>query len=61
MNFEKWYKSFFNRDYNIHEYQSPDLKIGWNACKKEVLKILDDYEFANNFEYKILKGKIEKL
>lgn len=42
MNFEEWYRGFYGRDYDISEPSSLELKIGWDTCKQEVLKIIRD-------------------
>lgn len=38
MNFNEWYKSWRGEDYNNGQPKSGQLQIGWDACKKEVLK-----------------------
>lgn len=71
MNFEEWYKSWRGEDYNNGQPKSGELQIGWDACKEEVLKILNttthtsngiEIYFGNNQDLiDKLKQEIEKL
>ena len=61
MNFEEWYNVPGYRNSNI-----VDAKKGWDACKKEVLNIINcpDNAFPNHWAAKqraSIKEKIEKL
>ena len=44
MNFEEWYKNWIRINFigEPHRSIKTDCIIGWNACKKEVLKILEN-------------------
>lgn len=46
MNFEKWYKNWCGRDYYDGQPNSGELKIGWDACKNEILEIIKKH--SNN-------------
>lgn len=44
MIFKEWYKK--HREYNYDAVYAPhESEVAWNACKNEVLKILDKYKF----------------
>ena len=66
MNFNEWYKTFRNNpaaDYSS-EVNSGELRIGWNACRKEVLNLIKNTDIAQRNAYLVLlelKQKIKDL
>ncbi|HUS48977.1 MAG TPA: hypothetical protein VMZ91_02330 [Candidatus Paceibacterota bacterium] len=62
MNFEKWFSKHFDSDSG--EYKI--AKEGWDSCKKNILRIIENdksmyYGVYYTLDYKTLKEKIEKL
>ncbi len=42
MDFKEWYNK--HREYNYDAVYAPhESKIAWDACKKEILKLLNNY------------------
>ena len=41
MNFEQWFKSKYNSEFGVWP-QDEEIELGWQACKKEVLKIIQN-------------------
>jgi len=65
MNFEKWYKDFYGVDFKENNTDCFfDSECAWNACKKEMSKILNQYPCLNQDDLRVIKnlqGEIEKL
>jgi hypothetical protein len=61
MNFEQWFRK--DRIVGLCSLTTRnDYQIGWDACKKEVLKLLNHNQLdINNSDLKFLKEEIEKL
>lgn len=70
MNFKEWYKK--HREYNYDTVYAPhESEIAWDACKNEILNILENnkreicsHGYDAGMEYVYLddvKGMIEKL
>lgn len=55
MNFEEWYRSYQNC------YKEDSCKIAWDACKIEVLKILETNEYMDEFVVGTLEKQINNL
>lgn len=60
------FKAWLNKIYGKNNFAiSPcvyPMRASWLACKKEVLKILNRPKInTENFDYKYIKGEIEKL
>jgi hypothetical protein len=55
MNFEEWYLK--NREAGSHINMN-EASIAWASCKKELLKIIEDFD--KEYCYQFLKDKIEK-
>ncbi|MEK6883722.1 MAG: hypothetical protein AABY22_29105 [Nanoarchaeota archaeon] len=61
MNFKEWFKKYTGNQYSYRESEIL-LEDSWKACKKEVLKILqeDQHKGFDYFDVSI-QSKIEKL
>lgn len=60
MNFEEWYKHY--DDYNYTSEHAPKVaKDSWDACKAEVLKLLDTYTATDEYIDTSVIKEIAKL
>ena len=55
MKFEEWYLK--NREAGNH-INMKEADIGWNACKEQIIQIIN--KFDKEYCYQYLKDKIEK-
>jgi uncharacterized protein (DUF169 family) len=56
MNFEEWYKFGTPEEQNCF---MGDAEKGWDACKKEILEII--YQYQDIYTSKEMVNKIENL
>lgn len=63
-NFDEWFLKMSNvcEPWDFPHKEKSAIKLGYDTCKKQVLKLLEEYHTENSgLIYGIVKKKIEEL